>query len=121
MMSQRQATLQRLCMSTYDKLYNDAQVHEDRLQTKRQQLGCSSDPDVSYIQRVGSVDSGKLRPTLSSTFSLDTANPRMAAGDRLYAYHLKKQVCPHLTSKPVTLSLSFRVCDHIFCASARAN
>ena len=94
-MSQRQAALQRLSMSTYDKLYHDAQVHEDRLQTKKQQLGCSSASDGTCLQTTRSSANGKLRSTLCSTFSLDSDSPRMAAGDRLYAYHLKKQVCTH--------------------------
>lgn len=87
MMSQRQATLQQLSMSTYDKLYNDAQVHEDRLQSKKQQLGCNSDPDVTAVQHRASAD-----PRLAC--STDSTSSRMPAGDRLYAYQLKKQVRP---------------------------
>lgn len=96
MMSQRHAALQRLSMSTYDKLYRDAQVHEDRLQTKKQQLGCSSDPGVAYHRSAINSSNGKLRPMLCSSMSLDAEQPRMAAGDRLYTYHLKKQVCTHV-------------------------
>lgn len=109
MMSERQAALQRLSMSTYDKLYNDAQVHEEKLQTKRQQLGCSSDPDVACVQRRGSANNGKLRATLSSIFSLDGSAPRMAAGDRLQAYQLKKQVCSKMTA--------CLTCTHALCAA----
>ena len=86
MMSQRQATLQQLSMSTYDKLYNDAQLQEDRLQIKKQQLGCNSDSDVAVVQHRASAHTGSL------VCSMDSGSPRLPASDRLYAYELKKQV-----------------------------
>jgi hypothetical protein len=114
MMSHRQAALQRLSMSTYDKLYNDAHAHKEKLQAKKQQLECSSDSDKASHQQRGSTGHVEPWQLPSTMFSHDAGSPRMRAGDRLYAYQLKKEVC--LDMRTCRFAHEYMSCGYGFCS-----
>lgn len=91
MMNHRHSLLQRQNVSAHENLYRDAQARADKLESKKREVYCSD--QSMQLHRSSTSGSGvKPRPP-PSCVSLDlTSACSMPAGDRLYAYHLKKEV-----------------------------
>jgi hypothetical protein len=94
MMSHKHALLQQQNVSAHESLYRDAQLRADKLETKKREV-YSCDSSLQHFGNCVARSGLKERPVSSCTASHDIKSAQsMPAGDRLYAYHLKKEVQP---------------------------